>query len=195
MKKFRTLIFITVIGLVFLTFIGAAANESKIYKVFVDQDYGFKRVIEINYTPFIYQNLTLNLNAGDTVIWVNDATDNSSFTIISEQDLWDNKSAYLRFAYRFFNYTFTQSGTYGVYIKEYPRLHHQTIVVKSIETPTPTATPTQTTIATPTLTPTVKETPIKAIEPTFNLVYILIAVLVVVGIILLFYYGKTSSKK
>jgi hypothetical protein len=100
-----------------------------IYKSFVDQDYGFKRVIEINYRPFVYQNLTLNISAGDTVIWVNDANPDEMLTIVSEQGLWNYTSAILRWNYQNFNYTFTQPGTYGVYIKEYPRKQHQRIIV------------------------------------------------------------------
>ena len=99
------------------------------YKSFVDQDYGFKRVVEINYQPFVYQNLTLNIRTGDTVIWVNDATPDEKLTIVSEQGLWDNTSAILRWNYQYINYTFIQPGTYGVYIKEYPRIEHQKIIV------------------------------------------------------------------
>ncbi len=99
------------------------------YKVFVDESYGFRRVIETNYRPISYQNLTLNIYAGDTVIWVNDATTNEKLTIVSEQNLWSNTSSTLRWNYQSFNYTFTQPGAFGVYVKEYPRLKHQQIIV------------------------------------------------------------------
>lgn len=101
----------------------------RIYKSFVDQDYGFKRVVESNYTPFVYENLTLNIHPGDTVIWINDADPDERLTIISEQDLWDNTSAILRWNRKEYSYTFTQPGTYSVYIKEYRRVQHQSIVV------------------------------------------------------------------
>jgi len=104
-------------------------REPLIYKTFVDQDYGFKRVIEINYRPFVYQNLTLNVSAGDTMIWVNEANPDEKLTIVSEQGLWNYTSAILMQNYKQFNYTFTQPGTYGVYIKEYPRIPHQRIIV------------------------------------------------------------------
>ncbi len=104
-------------------------RNSSTYKVFVDEDYGFKRVIETNYKPISYQNLTLNIYTGDTIIWVNDATSNEMLTIVSEQNLWSNTSAILRWNYQSFNYTFTRPGTYGVYVKEYPRLKHQQVVV------------------------------------------------------------------
>jgi plastocyanin len=98
-----------------------------VYKTFVDEYNGFKRVIETSYKPFTYQNLTLNISVGDKVIWVSDSED-YTLTIVSEQGLWDNASAKLRWNYQAFNYTFTQPGTYGVYIQEF-RLAHQKIIV------------------------------------------------------------------
>ena len=100
-----------------------------VYKVFVDQDYGFKRVVEVNYTPIVYENLTLNIRVGDTVIWINDATPDEQMTIVSEQDLWSNTSSRLRWNYQSFNYTFTQPGIYGVYVREERRVRPQKIVV------------------------------------------------------------------
>ncbi len=188
MSRFKSFIFVLVIGLAF-TSIQVGAGDPAVYRVFVDESYGFKRVIEVNYTPIEYTNLTLNINVSDTVIWVNDA-DNESLTIVSEQNLWDNRSSYLRETYRSFNYTFTQPGTYNVYMKEFPRVRHQTIVVRSLETPTPIATPTETPTAIPTLSPTVKETAAQAATPMFNLWYILIAAIIVVGIILYLYSSK-----
>jgi len=100
-----------------------------VYKTFVDEYTGFKRVIETTYKPFVYQNLTLNVYVGDTIIWISDSED-YSLTIVSEQGLWDNNDtrAKLRWNYQQFNYTFTKPGTYGVYIKEF-RLAHQKIIV------------------------------------------------------------------
>lgn len=95
----------------------------------MDQYYGFKRVIEANYTPFTYENFTLNIYVGDTITWVNDADPDEKLTILSEQNLWNESRGMLRWNYQFINYTFTQPGTYGVYIKEYPRKQHQRIIV------------------------------------------------------------------
>ena len=106
-----------------------ASRIPSVYRVFVDQDYGFKRVVEVNHTPFVYENLTLNITIGDTVIWVNDATPDEQMTIVSEQNLWSNTSARLRWNYQFFNYTFTQPGIYSFYVREEPRVRHQKIVV------------------------------------------------------------------
>ncbi len=105
------------------------------YRSDVDQDYGFYRVID--YTthksaPYDDKTKTLTIDAGDTVEWINDATPDEPLTIISKDGLWGNRSAYLRWNYQKFSYTFNQSGTYQVYIKEYPREQHQTIVVKDI---------------------------------------------------------------
>lgn len=105
------------------------SRKPLLYKAYVDQDYGFKRVIEANYTPFVYDNLTLNIRTGDTVMWINDASPDERLTVMSEQNLWNVSSGLLRWNYQHFNYTFTQPGTYGFYVKEYPRLGHQKIIV------------------------------------------------------------------
>lgn len=105
------------------------SRKPLLYKSYVDQDYGFKRVIEANNTPFVYDNLTLNIQVEDTVMWINDADPDEKLTIMSEQNLWNESSGLLRWNYQFLNYTFTQPGTYGVYVKEYPRLRHQKIIV------------------------------------------------------------------
>lgn len=103
-----------------------------VYRSDVDSDYGFYRVIDTtSKKPFVYENKTLNIYTGDTVIWVNDATPDERLTIISEQDLWANTSSILRWNYQQFNYTFTVPGIYSVYIREYPRLQHQKIIVNT----------------------------------------------------------------
>lgn len=108
-------------------------SNTTIYRSLVDQDYGFYRVIDITaHKPAPYVNNTLTIYVGDTVLWENDATPDESLTIISEQKLWENKGAYLRWNYQKFSYTFNQSGDYSVYISEYPRETHQKIIVKNI---------------------------------------------------------------
>lgn len=101
-----------------------------VYKSYVDQDYGFYRVIDVNNKPNVYENLTLNIYSGDKIIWINDATPDEMLTIISEQGLWNNTAAILRWNYQQYNYTFTQPGNYSVYLREYPRIRHQKIIVK-----------------------------------------------------------------
>jgi plastocyanin len=193
MTRLNSALFLIFIGL--LSFIlHPAAAEPSVYKVFVDGsgNDGFKvvRIIEPKSTTFKYENLTLKLNAGDSVIWESQDYYDWPLTIVSEQNLWDTKSGYLRYSYTSFNYTFMQPGTYGVYIKEYPRVPHQTIIVAAMETPTvttPPPTPTETETAAPTAS--VAQTPPGAL-PGFNPWYILLAFIVVAGIVLFIYSLK-----
>ena len=158
-------ILLTIIFILMSPHIGAVNNETKentsnrtpvAYSSSVDQDYGFYRVIDIiTNKPSKYENNTLTIYVGDTVIWQNDATPDEPLTIISEQGLWGNRSAYLRWNYQKFSYTFNQSGTYSVYVREYSRMRHQTIVVNKIPgTIDMTSTPT----VILTVNPTVKQT-------------------------------------
>ncbi len=174
---------ILILLLIILTPIAASAAQPSVYSVYVDDWYGFYKVNEVNHTPFKYENQTLNINVGDTVIWVNDASDNNELTILSVQNLWDSVKGYLKYNYRSFSYTFTQPGTYEIYVKEYPRRPHQTIIVAPVETPTvttppPTPTETETIVATASVT----QTP-AATSPVINLWYILLAFIVVAGIV------------
>ncbi len=99
-----------------------------VYRSEVDDSYGFYKVSSVNSTqPVLYKNLTLTIYTGDKVRWISDS--DYTITIVSEQGLWDNTSAILRWRYKEFNYTFTQPGEYGVYIKEEPRIKHQIIIV------------------------------------------------------------------
>lgn len=189
------LLFIGLLSIIITPYAAAAAPS--IYEVLVDDTYGFKqvRIIEPSKMAFKYENLTLVLNAGDTVIWKNYAYspsgnqsyNNLDITIVSVQNLWDIRNSYLKYFGRSFNYTFNQPGTYEVYIKEYPRVRHQTVIVAAVETPTvttPAPTATETAIATASVTQTPQTT-----SPEFNLWYIL-AILVVAGIVVLIYYLK-----
>lgn len=166
-----------------------AAASPSVYSVYVDDWYGFYKVSEVNHTPFKYVNQTLNINVGDTIIWVNDASDNSELTIVSAQNLWSNQSGYLKYNYRSFNYTFTKPGNFEIYVKEYPRRPHQTIIAAGPEptatTPPPTPAPTET--ATPTVS--VTQTP-GTVSPQINLWYILMALIVVAGIVVLWFIKK-----
>lgn len=107
----------------------APTRVPAVYKVDVDDVLGFYRVRLItSTTPPIYNNYTLNINTGDEVIWISESED-YTITIVSEQGLWDNTSAKLRWNYQRFNYTFNNPGTYGVYLMEFPKVKHQKIVV------------------------------------------------------------------
>ncbi len=99
-----------------------------VYKSYVDDTYGFYQIRELNSTiPPSYTNYTLMIHAGDEVQWISQT--DYTITIVNEQGLWDNTSAKLRWSYQEFDYTFNQTGTYGVYIMEYPRIPHQKIIV------------------------------------------------------------------
>jgi plastocyanin len=135
-------------------------TTSVTYNSDVDQDYGFYRVIDYTtHKPAQYVNNTLTINVGDTVVWINDANPDWPLTIISKEGLWGNRSAYLRWNYQRFSYTFNQSGTYQVYIKEFPREQHQIIVVNPIE-------PIVTIVSTPIIVVTNIEIPPTEIIPT-----------------------------
>lgn len=170
------------------------------YKSLVDQDYGFYRVIDIiTHKPAPYENNTLTINIGDIVIWENDAAPDEPLTIISKQGLWGNRSAYLRWNYQKFNYTFNQSGAYSVYIKEYPREQHQIIIVKDIPgTVKIISTPTMTTTILPASTivdgDNIDITEISEIDKTvalenpkrgYVLYYIIAGFIIIMGIIML----------
>ncbi len=100
-----------------------------VYKFYVHDIDGFYRVRALNTTQIPeYTNLTLRINAGDKVIWESESED-YTITIVSEQGLWDNTSAKLLISSKQFSYTFTQSGIYGVYVKEFPKIRRQKIIV------------------------------------------------------------------
>ncbi len=191
MTRLNSALFLILIGL--LSFIlHPAAAEPSVYKVYVDGTDGFYQVrnIEPGNITFKYVNNTLNINAGDSVIWENQDYYDWALTIVSEQNLWDNKSSYLIGNYDTFNYPFMHPGTYGIYIKEYPRVPHQTIIVAAVETPTvttPPPTPTET--ETPAPTASVAQTPPGAL-PGFNPWYILLAFIVVAGLVVFIYSLK-----
>lgn len=100
------------------------------YRVFIDQHYGFYRIYYANVSGKAVQvpyNGTLNIHKGDTVTWINDAED-AAFTIISEQELWKDYDAYLKWAYKQFSHTFNKSGTFTMYIRQSPKFRQKIIV-------------------------------------------------------------------
>ncbi|MBU4075776.1 MAG: hypothetical protein KKI06_03560 [Euryarchaeota archaeon] len=99
------------------------------YKVFIDEYYGFRKVIETSYKKEVeYQNLTLTIYAGDVVEWVND--NDYKMTLVSDQGLWTPGDIRAILMNRGFNYTFTNPGTYTFRIKEETKIKPQTIIVK-----------------------------------------------------------------
>lgn len=188
MKKLTGLI--TSIGLLTLltvsTFFVVLVSATT-YKTDVDQDYGFYRVISTDKNQSVsYINKTLNISVGDTIIWINDATPDWPLTIISNQGLWGDRDAYLRWNYQKFSYIFNKSGTYSISLKECKRCQNQTIIVNSIETPTPTTTliePTVVVINAPVLTPTIAPTETRTnVVPGFEVVTLVMTILLVLYI-------------
>ena len=192
---------LALIGLLFIILLTpySAVAAPSVYTVLVDDNFGFKQVrIEPSNPDFKYDNLTLMINSGDSVIWMNYIYDSSGIayknnvpiTIVSVQNLWDNQSGYLRNFRRSFNYTFDQPGSYEVYMKEYPKVRHQTIIVSPSETPiatTPLPKPTET--ETPAPTASVTQTP-QGVTPGFDLWYILLAFIGVAGLVVFIYSLK-----
>ena len=195
MKRSKSALALISIGIMIILFSSYAdAATPSVYKVWVDDYYGFYQVrnIEPGNISFIYVNNTLNINVGDKVIWENQAYNNYELTILSEQNLWDSSYGYLKYNYRSFNYTFMQPGTYQISIKEEPRLRHQTINVAPVETPVvttlpPTPTETETPAPTASITQT-QATP--AATSGFDLWYILLAFIVVAGLVVFIYSLK-----
>ena len=138
---------------------------------------GFYKVRNFEQPPrqFTYDSHTLNINQGDTIIWQNDA-EKTTFTILSEQNLWDGNVGYLRVGNKM-NYKFDNPGKYTIYMKGHTSIR-QTIIVGAIdgaETVIPTITPIPTThITTPIPTagvhrPSPAYTPVKIITPKSNI--------------------------
>jgi len=110
------------------TSIPTPARTPALYIADIDDIYGFRKVTTYNATAS-YVNHTLTINAGDTVKWISVSDENIPLTVVSAEGLWDNSSSYLKYAYRNFNYTFTQPGNFEVYLKDNPRIAHQKIIV------------------------------------------------------------------
>ncbi len=103
-------------------------KTQSLYVSYVDELYGFYSVVTENGSSN-YANRTLIINDGDTVKWVSDTTENYYLTIVSKEGLWNNSSSLLRINYSYFSYTFSQPGNYTVYLKDWPEIAPQKIVV------------------------------------------------------------------
>ncbi|MBP1910008.1 hypothetical protein [Methanolobus bombayensis] len=75
---------------------------------------------------FNVQPHNLTINEGDTVIWFNDNDPVRTFTLVSNEGLWENTSIVNR---RNFIYTFNESGTYTYKVKTWDAMKG-TIIVK-----------------------------------------------------------------
>ena len=111
-------------------------NNSKTFRILVDQYNGFYRAYEIYNVTLAkaapYENRSLNISRGDTIIWINDAVPDTELTMVSKEGLWDKYNGTLKWSYKQFIYTFNKSGIYEIYVKEYPRFR-QTIKVGPLD--------------------------------------------------------------
>ncbi len=155
--KLRLIILLIIIFL----FIGDINKvNSTTYRSLVDYKGFYKVAIENTGEIPKYENHTLNINIGDKIIWIND--DDDDITIISQQGLWENKSAFLKYTGRRFNYTFNIPGIYTFYANRYNALLRQTVIVSSnkinstVSTTTiPTVSPSADITTRPTANPTI----------------------------------------
>lgn len=155
-RRIIVAMFISTIIITMIT--GAEINTTNIipttYIIYVDDGLGFYKARNIDTPPikFEYKDHTLNINQGDTIIWQNDA-EKTTFTILSDQNLWNSQIGYLRVGSKF-NYKFDVPGKYTLYIKEYSS-RRQTIIVNAVESyPAPTITITGESTGTSTFVPT-----------------------------------------
>ena len=177
------------------------------YITYVDNDLGFYKVRDIT-TPthqISYNNRTLNINVGDSIIWENDA-EKTTFTIVSDQGLWNDKVGYLRVGSKV-NYKFETPGKYTFRLKEYsPR---QTIIVNG-QTVNPTVNPTvtstkiignktnvsnvstNTSVTTPSKIPTNMQNPTTVPFPKLSPVAIASIVIVISSMIITFSIGRNK---
>ena len=110
------------------------STNNTTYRVLVDNTYGFYRVYAVNNIASVsYENRTLNISKGDTIIWINDAVPDVKLTIISKENLWGKYDGELKWNYKQFIHTFNKSGIYDIYISEYSNFQ-QKIIVGPIET-------------------------------------------------------------
>ncbi len=104
------------------------------YKVWIDSDRGFYLVRALNGTTYIvlpssFDRLNFTIYVGDKVRWINDDSYDFPLTLISNEGLWTGRTGLMRYNNTFFDYTFNKTGTYTFSIKEFPRIHNQTIIV------------------------------------------------------------------
>lgn len=128
MKLIKILLILSIVVILNISTIASAEGAPTTYTTYVDIGMGFYKVRDLT-TPshkFDYENRALNISQGDTMIWKNDA-EKTTFTLVSEQGLWDKNVGYLRIGDKI-NYKFDKPGTYNFYIQENV-VAKQTIVV------------------------------------------------------------------
>jgi len=164
------------------------ASTPTTYRSFVTDGNGFYKIrnIEVPPVPFTYEDRILNINQGDSIVWINDA-DTATITIISDQNLWDDKIGQIKVGATI-NYKFTDPGTYTFHLKGSSM--RQTIIVgdmgyeptveptdtytpsptvtEDMSTPVPTSTPSITPINTQSKSKTSTPTPVATLQQIVN---------------------------
>ncbi len=105
------------------------------YIVWIESDRGFHKARAIKDTAYLelpsdFNILNFTINVGDKVRWINDDSYDFPLTVTSNEDLWTNRTGYLRWREDRFEYIFNNTGIYTFYIKEYSRLPQQKITVR-----------------------------------------------------------------
>ena len=104
------------------------------YIQWIDGIQGFTRIRAFKDSTYIplppeLDILNFSIKVGDSVRWVHEDTYNFPLTVVSNDGLWANRTAYLRWQSSRFEYLFNQSGTYSFSIKGYQRIRNQTITI------------------------------------------------------------------
>ncbi|SFM32421.1 cupredoxin domain-containing protein [Methanolobus profundi] len=90
-------------------------------------DYEGAKTYTIYMENFLAQPSDLTINEGDSVMWFNRNDPKRIFTLISNEDLWENTSMGYRLS---FTYTFNESGTYTYKVLGWEERMKGTITVK-----------------------------------------------------------------
>ena len=135
------------------------------YRSFVTDGLGFYKIrnVEVPPVPFTYEDRILNINQGDTILWINDA-DAATITIVSDQNLWNDKVGQIKVGATI-NYKFDEPGTYTFHVKGTSM--RQTIIVGDMGYTTSTSTSTPSPTPSPEIVPShtpIEETP----SPTYT---------------------------
>jgi len=132
----RKIIFLVLVLLIFPSF--PAAGE--VYVVFLDREFGFWAVRSYNINHTInYTSMTLNINTGDSIEWMNMDNEGDRITIVSDNVLWEDGKT-LGFIGSKFRFTFNSSGTYRIHIVENTRVNLNASNYSENETTTTTIT-------------------------------------------------------
>jgi plastocyanin len=156
---FTSVMFSTIIFVIMISgYLPMAANadagvSATSYLSLVTDGLGFYKVrnLETAPRPFIYNDRILNINAGDTIIWENDA-DTSTLTIVSDQNLWNDQVGRMRVGQKV-NYKFDKPGTYTFHLKEVSSKLQTIVVSNTGDVSTVVQTPIATTVTYPISTP------------------------------------------